>query len=689
MTDFSDAESLQTDLFAGTSALEESLKSVGMVAAEELPVAQVLLESEIPHLDRLFDYLVPVELAERAQVGVRVRVAFGEQKLTGYIRARVERSRFTGNMKFLEDVISPVSAVPEELFELAEALADRYANLASNVLRLAVPARVASADKEYADHQIQHQLPEVVSDDDVAGFVHYDGGTEFLADLEVGAATRAVMTVLPADEHGSWEDLFAVAMLRSAAQGFSAIAVVPDVKSVERLERALLKRCNRESFVRLTSHDKPSVRYRSYLRARFGEVSLVIGTRAAAYTPVMNLGLVLCWDDGDVNLLEQRAPYCHARDVLLLRATAHDAAALFASYSLSSEAARLVRSRWATFLSAPRVLVRELTPRVMSTGDDFELARDPLAAVARIPHLAFRAVREALTQGPVLIQVARSGYIPTFSCQRCRMPARCIECRGPLGLGDAATHPACGWCGKLISHWQCSECGYLRWRTASAGALRTAEELGKAFPGVPVVSSSGEHVLSDVSSDSVLIVATPGAEPVAEGGYAAVILLDAEQMIRRDSLRAPEAALRKWLNAASLCRSAKRGGRVIVTSAGSRAVEALIRWDSVRFALWELEERAELQLPPAARTASITGAEHAVSNFIRRLNLPPEVIVRGPVKVGSDWEIAEENSAWQMILFFSYSLGPSVTHELRVTRASAAALKEQVVNIRVDGLDIL
>ena len=439
---------------------------------------------------------------------------------------------------------------------------------------------------------------------------------------------------------------------------------------------------------------------------------VVIGTRAAAYAPVANLGLVVCWDDGDSSLLEQRAPYCHARDVLLLRASAENAAALFAGFTMSSEAARLVRTRWATYLRAPRSLVREYSPRIFSTGSEYELARDPLAAVARIPHLAFEHARRALSRGPVLVQVARSGYVPSFSCARCRMPARCTVCSGPLSLASGSSVPSCAWCGHLAQQWRCPECGFNRWRSSTVGAMRTAEELGRAFPNVPVISSSGDHVRATVGPEPALVVATPGAEPVAFGGYAAALLLDADKMLYFDSLRAPEAALRRWLNAAALVRPAALEGTVVTTASPSPVEQALIRWDPAWFAREELEERSQTGLPPAVRTAAVTGAEADVRSFMEIFlgsSALPESVreqlrVVGPVPLDHGylaWSETLENDPeespvrgdWRALIFFSYGIAQQVTHELRATRATMAALKKTVgerpVQVRCDGLDVL
>ena len=777
-------ESLQQlDLLQGFPALRDALipaapEPVNVAAELEAsgvpnPVARVRVDSTLPQVDRTFDYRVPAELSEDAVPGARVRVLFNGHEMTGYIEERAATTDWTRTSLLpLKSVLSRMPAVAPEIFALAEALADRYASTVANVLRLAVPPRIAALDKKYApllpgyesaylgdsapvstsdtpehadpEHAASESAesepstassatdpyawlatpgapapfvldPPVLNPDapDAASvFSDYENGAEFIEDVAAGAATRAVMTVLPGHLEHTWADVLATALAAAAASGRGAIAVVPTAKNLDLLEAALAERLPADSFVRLSSDSTPHTRYHGFVKARLGQVPVVIGTRAAAYAPVANLGLVVCWDDGDSSLVEQRAPYCHARDVLLLRASAEGTAALFAGFSMSSEAARLVRTRWASHVRAPRALVRDYSPRIFSTGSEFELARDPLAAMARIPHLAFEHARRALACGPVLVQVARSGYIPSFSCERCRMPARCGECSGPLSVASGSSVPSCSWCGHLAQQWRCSECGFTHWRYSAAGATRTAEELGRAFPNVPVISSAGDHVRASVGPEPALVVATPGAEPVAFGGYAAALLLDADKMLRFDSLRAPEAALRRWLNAAALVRPAALEGTVVTTASPSPVEQALVRWDPAWFARQELEERAQTGLPPAVRTAAVTGAEADVRAFMEEFlgssALPERVReqlrIVGPVPLDQGYfawsESLEEDSEeapvqgdWRTLLFFSYGIAQQVTRELRATRATIAALKKNVgerpVQIRCDGLDVL
>src|SRR6201999_4281218 len=267
-------------------------------------------------------------------------------------------------------------------------------------------------------------------------------------------------------------------------------------------------------------------------------------------------------------------------------------AALIGGYARTAEAHALVRSRWAHDLVAPRPVVRARSPRVVAPDDGgLEQERDPAARTARLPSLALRAARTALQAGhPVLVQVPRRGYVPALACARCRTVARCRHCTGPLSLPDRHTAGAvCRWCGREDSALRCARCGSDAVRAVVVGARRTAEELGKALPGISMITSGGDAMVSAVPCEPAVVVATPGAEPVAAGGYGAALLLDSWALLGRQDLRAAEDTLRRWMAAATLVRNRDDGGVVAAVAESTvPTVQTLIRWDPVGHAEAEL-----------------------------------------------------------------------------------------------------
>lgn len=607
----------------------------GAPLAKNLPVARVLVDKGVLHLDRYFDYAVPEDLDEAAQPGVRVRVRFGAGGrnvregrreggglIDGYLVERVAESDYSGPLAALAQVVSPEPVLGPELLGLARAVADRYAGSLADVLQLAVPPRHARAEARESPAP-----PPPPAAPDPGTWRRYGRGADFLASLASGGAPRAVWTALPGPE---WAEEIARAVQATLASGRGALVVVPAGRPASRVDAALKALLGEGQHTVLTADAGPERRYRDWLAVRRGSVRAVVGTRAAMFAPVRNLGLVVVWDDGDEAHSDDNAPFPHVREVLELRASRDKCGFLLGSWTCTVEAAQLVESGWALPLAADREQVRAAAPLVRTVSDG-DLARDEAARAARLPSLAWQAVREGLKHGPVLVQVPRRGYVPRMACARCREPARCRHCAGPLEAQDAQ-ELRCGWCGRDERAWHCQECGGFRLRAQVVGARRTAEELGRAFPAVPVRTSGREQVLDTVSATPALVVSTPGAEPVAEGGYAAALLLDGWAMLGRPDLRAGEDALRRWTAAAALVRPQAAGGTVVVVAEPTlRPVQALVRWDPVGHAVRELAERAELGFPPVSRMAAVSGAPEALAGFLAAAELPRDAEVLGPV----------------------------------------------------------
>ena len=672
----------------------------GVVLAAHLPVAQIIIDSPLPHLDRIFDYSVPKELDAVAQPGVRVRVKFSGQDLNGFLVARIAESQ-SERLVPLGRVYSAVPVLAPTVLELARKVAARYSGTVADVLRVAVPPRVASLEKVFLgrDRDTAAAPREPTPRLEASPFADYAHAEDFLTRLAMGETPKAVLGSLAGFGVHSWHHQLAQAVASCQISGRGAIVVVPDLRDLELLEQAFASVLEAGTFLKLTADDGPSLRYANFLQVLSGDVKIVIGTRSAAYAPVADLGLVCCWDDGDELHVERRAPYQHSRDVLLLRSEIEDTAVLMAGHSRSSQSQRLVATGWAKELVAARPAVRKSTPRVISTSDSFEMERDPAAAMARLPHRAWETAKAAVKFGPVLVQVARTGYAPALACQRCREVARCRHCTGPLmqarSAGSVSIMVTCKWCGVAETAFSCPTCGFHELRAIAVGALRTAEELGRAFPSVPVISSSGEHIKTTVPDKPAIVVATIGAEPVAAHGYAAALLLDGDSMLRRETLRAGEEALRRWMNAAALVRPAKDGGIVVVTAEDSLEVAALVRWDPAGYAEREFLLHHELQLPPAVRVAALTGREADVEAFVADLELPGGVRVIGPAPLprafsGATSDDPDEAPDYRTLVFFPYAEAAGITAAMRSLKAANAARRAgKPVQVRCDGLDVL
>ncbi|MFC5064316.1 primosomal protein N' [Actinomycetospora atypica] len=606
--------------------------------AEVDSVATVAVDVPLPHLDRPFDYRVPVQLDEAAAVGTRVRVRFAGRMVDGFVLARSATTEHTGPLGWLDKVVSPEPVLSPELAALCRTVADRYAGTFADVLRLAVPPRHARVEAETLPAEAPGSLPDESPAPGGDGWSPYPRGPAFLDALARHQPAHAVWQALPGDD---WARRLAEAVRAAVDAGRGEVVVVPDRRDLDRLHAACLDVLGEAHVAALAADLGPAERYRRWLSVARGHKRLAIGTRAAAFAPVHDPGLLAIWDDGDDSHAEPRAPYPHARDVLIARAHGSGAALLVGGITRTAEAEVLVRTGWAHPVAAERSTVRERAPRVTSIGeDDRQLLRDPTARAARVPSVAFEAARAALAaHHPVLVQVPRRGYLPAIACAQCREPARCRHCHGPLGIpagtGDVPAPPTCRWCGRPATNYRCPACASPRLRATVVGAGRTSEELGRAFPQTVVRSSGGgSPILDTVGPAPAIVVATPGAEPVAEGGYGAALLLDGAALLARPELRAAEDTVRRWFAAAALVRPGPQGGRVVVVAESSvAAVQALVRWDPAGHAGAELDARTELGLPPAVRMAALDGEPEALRDLLATAALPEGAEVLGPVEL--------------------------------------------------------
>lgn len=659
-------------------------------AAEHEPIARVLPMLTVPHLDRDFDYLVPAELSDDAQPGVRAKVRFHGRLIDAFVVERRSDTDHVGKLGWLDKVVSAECVLTHDVRRLVDAVAARYAGTRADVLRLAVPPRHANVEK-----QIPHPVePLTFSPVDAGGWAAYNGGAQFVSALRDGRAARAVWQALPGE---SWPRRLSEVAAVTVNSGRGVLAVLPDQRDVDLLSAAAVAMVPEARVVALSAGLGPAERYRRWLAVLRGDARFVIGTRSAVFAPVADLGLVMLWDDGDDSLSEPRAPYPHAREVAMLRAHQLRCAAMIGGYARTAESQALVRSRWAHDLTASRSRVRVCAPRVIALEDSaYAHERDPAARTARLPSVALDAARTALkNDAPVLVQVPRRGYVPALACARCRTVARCRHCTGPLSLpGRDAPGAVCRWCGRDELALRCARCGSDAVRAVVVGARRTAEELGRAFPGAQVITSGGDDVVTSVPQRPAVVVATPGVEPVTDGGYGAALLLDSWALLGRQDLRAAEDTLRRWMAAAALVRSRADGGVVaVVAESAIPTVQALIRWDPVGHAEAELDSRTEVGLPPAVHIAAIDGAPEAVNAMLDAAELPDAADTLGPVDLPMGARrpagLSTDAPVSRMLVRVPRNSGLELAAALRrATTVQSARHDHEPVRVQIDPLHI-
>ena len=585
--------------------------------------ARVAIETPLPGLDRLFDYEIPA--GTPIEPGVRVLVPFGKTTKSGFVIELTETTDWTGKIAQIDSVVSSFPALKPHIYELVRAVADRQAASFGDVIGSAVPVRAVRSEKSWLA-----QVPTF---------------EKYVGELTLELPQLSARIVEPRSAKWTTE-LVRVASSQLNA-GKSAIICAPDFRDVDRIVKAFDAAGLGGAVIKYNVGGRTDS-YEAFLEAwhcdAAGSPRVVVGSRNAIYAP-LDAGGIYVWDDGDQSHIDQSSPYATTRELALLRQKLTDCNLAFLSHARSVEVQRLVEIGY-----------------LQEASDDF--ARPSVSCTDgafRVDSAAWLAIRDGLKTGPVLVQVSSTGVAKSLYCKDCGERARCPQCSGPLWI-DTSNHTKCRWCNAFALDSSCHACGSRELRFGKAGATRTAAEFGKSFPGTKVQEVKATDLSPEISDKPQIIVATPGVEPLAATGYAAVVILDANDALNRDTLRASEDAVRGWANAIALM--SDQGRAVVVGIQGEWATEFAL-WKLRELISGELAERTALKFPPAIRMLSATGSKANIASCRALFDESDAIEVLGVTPA--------DNDELRLIARFSYRNGVAVTglvRELQLRLAS-------------------
>jgi len=633
-------------------------------------VARVAIASNLPQLDRFFDYLVPDQIEPMPVVGSRVKVTFGNSAklLDGFIVEIADSTTYKGELSPIAEVIDSNEVLKPEILSLCQDLAARNATTLGDLIKLAIPSHMPRAAQAHKKLVMSSSIQDDYSRIPRGSFDLVEGHR-----YAIVARPTLIETGTSGQRYPDWAVRFCDLAATNLKDGKSSILLVPDFREHQILSEALRSFALADWVADYSQEQPKSKRYSAFLRALEARPVIVVGSRAASFAPAHNLGSIAIYDESDFSFVDQSSPYLHTRDVILIRQSVQNCSLIFASHSRSPEIQRLVESRYLQEATAdfpkPKVSVSEPGFRVDSN--------------------AYRAIKKGLESGSVLVQVASKGESSSLFCSVCEERAHCKTCSGPIWI-DPKGQQRCRWCNAFATDQKCS-CGSTSFSFGRAGATRTASELGKAFPGVRVIESTGDQRIQSVPTGTNLVIATAGAEPYASDGYQAVILLDAKVLLARQSLRALDEAIRLWSNA--VAKLAPSGEAVLVGVSG-RAGQSFALWNQIELASMELSARKELELPPSLRLGTVAGDQALLAELRISLDSITGVKTIGPAPFSSEGQVNQ----WRLIFKYSYSVGLELAKAIKAevyrlsagkTAVSKSGRNTRLLKVRMNDAEVV
>lgn len=602
--------------------------------AQSLPVAKIRVDTGVFHLDQLYDYIVPEKLSDSALIGVRVQLPFGGRETEGIISARVAHPDRAGELKAITKVLSPHAVATEATLTLIENAAQLYCCNPWDLIRSAIPPRVASVDKS---------LPVV----------------QATRTTQRSAASPIFHTFSPyLPSHRQMVDL-----VHGVKRNGSVLIIAPDEHDVDQLVGVLS--ASFENVFALTSSLSREDRYRNFLELQRLPLSIIVGTRSAVFAPVNNLATVIIYKESSIDHCEVRSPGWNTSTIAKLRSDKEGVSLIYTGFSPSLNSACEVDQKKMKFVSQRfQVEARAFSP---SEG-------------ALLPGRIFSEIKKALNNGAVLFLAPRKGYGNALLCAHCRNVANC-DCGGRLAVASKSMAPTCVHCGASHPQWKCRFCGRDKQYLAGRGIDRAAEEISRAFPGYPVVISAGEVIKSSVESKPSLVLATPGAQPEIPGGYAAVVILDGMRFFSHTDINGQERARELIFETASLIQ--EKGRVLLVLDEVHPIVAALARWNVAPLLKRELAERDELQLPPYVASAVLVmdalTSPQILSGLKKALaegRIPSSTRIYGPTVL--------PKSQAKIVLHVSHDQWPELGRVLHELQRKRSISKKDLLTLRIN-----
>jgi primosomal protein N' (replication factor Y) len=406
-------------------------------------------------------------------------------------------------------------------------------------------------------------------------------------------------------------------------------------------------------------------RYFNFLQVATGAAQIVIGTRSAIFAPVANLQTIIVFREGSESHYERRTPGWNVRDVAIIRSQLASVDLTFAGFAPSSELSLLIENE-VIALKGKRAKI-DATAYPQFQGE-------------LLPDRIFTPIRSALARGSVLFLVPRKGYSQAISCAACRNIALC-ECGGRIYFGGPEKGFICSLCNITTPEWSCKWCKKSSANLLGRGNLRYAHEIGRAFPGFPVVSSDATNVVHEIENQHSIVLATAGMAPLVKGGYQAVVILEGDSLFSQLDLRAQERAREAIMQSASLLSS--NGKVLVVIDSAHPIVAALSRWNLSPLLARELREREQTQLPPLVHAVILEIAHSDTSTFVSGINasikdgrVPNSTRILGPTRM--------DDQSSRVILTVSRDDGQELIDFLVTYRKKRGISKKSIPHMRID-----
>lgn len=416
------------------------------------------------------------------------------------------------------------------------------------------------------------------------------------------------------------------------AQGKQVLVLVPEIGLTPQLLSRFTARFQQPIAV-IHSSLNESERQIAWQLAKENKVKMVIGTRAAIFTPMPDLGLIVIDEEHDASLKQMEGVRYSARDTALMRAHLANIPIILGSATPSLESVHNCKQK--------KYKLLRLTHKALSTTPLHYQLVDLRAQILQhgLAAPTLNLIKEHLQKhNQVLVFINRRGFAPVLLCHQCGWMADCRACDSHLTLHKQVGQMVCHHCGltqRAPSH--CRSCHSNELVPVGAGTQRVHEFLSEYFPQTQVVridrdavrkkNALDEHLERINRGEAQLIV---GTQMLAKGHHfprlSLVVVLDADAGLYNQDFRAMEQLGQLLTQVSGRAGRAEQAGQVVIQThvPDHPLLNLLIRQGYDDFADALLTTRQEAQLPPFHYLAVIRAQGTICANVLSFLRATKE-----------------------------------------------------------------
>jgi primosomal protein N' (replication factor Y) len=363
-------------------------------------------------------------------------------------------------------------------------------------------------------------------------------------------------------------------------------------------------------------------RHDQWHRIRRGDVSVVVGTRSAVFTPLASLGLVVVDEEHDGSYKQEESPRYNGRDVAVMRARQADALIVLGSATPSLESYQnALAGRYTLVTLHRRVLDRPLADVQIVDMREVYAAEGPDVILSGPLCEAMAERLERREQAIVLLN--RRGFASSVFCRQCGATFECPNCSVSLTVHRAAHRARCHYCNYSIAVPNaCASCKAPYIELIGFGTERVEAEVHARFPNARVARVDRDTIrrrgaiaaLFSAREIDVLV----GTQMIAKGHdfprVTLVGVISADVGLGLADFRAGERTFQLLTQVAGRAgRGEIRGHAVVQTLFPDHySIQHACRQDYAGFFAQEIRFRQEMRYPPAVAlvNAVVKGRTH-------------------------------------------------------------------------------